>query len=131
MNYPEYFPDNCPPKEATVPSGEFYRFINSSHTSPQENDFLPWLREYPDRKYFVTKCQACGTSIFPSLDAVNNMLAQVPALRKKKIARGVLNSDLGKIQNTPSQNEKSHHTWWIPEASEPWKLFQMINLDKI
>lgn len=130
MSYPEFFPENCPPPESTLAIGEFYRFVNSIHAAPQKNDFLPWLKEYPDRKYYVTKCQACGTSIFPSLDAVNNMLAKVPALRKKKIAKGLLNSGFGKIQNTPSQTEKSHYTWWIPEGSEPWRFFQIINLDK-
>jgi hypothetical protein len=91
------------------------------------------LIEYPGRNYSsdITECQAYGTSVFPTLDAVKNMLCRVPALRKKKIARGELNSDFGRIQNTPSQNDKSHHTWWISEGSEPWKVFKIIDLGKI
>lgn len=130
MSYPDFFPENCPPSESNAASGEFFRFINKANTSPQEDDFLPWIKEFPSRQYYVTKCQACGTSVFPSLDAINNMLDEVPGLRKKKVARGVLNGDLGKIKNTPSQQEKSHHTWWIPKGSEPWKLFEIIDIDK-
>jgi hypothetical protein len=134
MNYPSYLPDECPPKESVAASGEFYRFIHPSHKSPQADDFLGWLIEYPDRPYDsnIPECQAYGTSVYPTLDAIKNMRTRVKALRKKKIARGELNSNFGVIQNTPSQNEKSHHTWWIPEAEgiEPWKVFQIIELDK-
>lgn len=47
-----------------------------------------------------------------------------------KIAKGILSGELGKIKHTPSRHEKSHHTWWIPEDSEPWNVFELIDVKK-
>lgn len=47
-----------------------------------------------------------------------------------KIAKGILSGGLGRIKHTPSRHEKSHHTWWIPEDSEPWKDFELIDANK-
>jgi hypothetical protein len=132
MIYPKHFPDNCPPGESTDASGEFYRFIKQSHQIPQPEDFFSWRIENPGKECHpdITECQACGASIYPSLDAANNMRLRIPRLKKMKIAKGTLDSKLGKIKPTPSRNEKSHHTWWIPESIEPWKVFQIVDLSK-
>lgn len=47
-----------------------------------------------------------------------------------KIAKGILSDGLGRIKHTPSKNEKSHHTWWIPENTELCKVFELIDTNK-
>jgi hypothetical protein len=34
---------------------------------------------------------------------------------------------MGKILNTPSKEDPSHHTWWLPmELEKPWELFEIV-----
>jgi hypothetical protein len=131
MNYPEHFPHDCPPDESDVASGEFYRFIKKTHEIPLQEDFLSWREENPSKPSptQIPECQACGISVYSSLDDVINLPNRIPRFRKMKVAKGSLNNDLGKIKNTPSLNTgKSHHTWWIPKNCEPWKSFKIIDL---
>ena len=46
------------------------------------------------------------------------------------ISKGILNEKLGHIKPTPSKNEKSHHTWWIPENTTPDQFFELIDTIK-
>jgi hypothetical protein len=131
MSYPKHFPDNCPPDECDVASDELYRFIKKTNKIPLPEDFLSWREENPTKPCpaTISECQACGISVYSSLDDVINLPNRIPRFRKMKIAKGSVNSDLGRIKNTPSLNTgKSHHTWWIPENSEPWKNFKIIDL---
>lgn len=117
MNYPEHFPDNCPPDESDVASGEFYRFIKKNHEIPLQDDFLSWREENLTKPCpkTIPECQACGVSVYSSLDDVIDLPKRIPRFRKMKVAKGSLNSNLGKTKNTPSRNTgKSHCTWWIP-----------------
>jgi hypothetical protein len=128
--YSKHFPDDCPPSVSKIPSGEFYRFIKKAHETPQPEDFLSWRQEFPDKECppSVSECQVCGVSIHSSLDDAKNLSLRIPRFKKMKIAKGSLNEELGRIQHTPSKNEKSHHTWWIPENTEPYKVFEIIDV---
>ncbi|MGB3419031.1 MAG: hypothetical protein WBA52_01105 [Dolichospermum sp.] len=47
--------------------------------------------------------------------------------RKKQVALGYGNSDLGVMLNTPSRKTgNDHHTWWFTANQEPWKNFLLI-----
>ncbi|MFM7371364.1 MAG: hypothetical protein ACKO2Z_26940, partial [Sphaerospermopsis kisseleviana] len=116
MIYSKNFPDQCPPSESNTASGEFYRFIKKAHPKPLPEDFLSWRQENPNKECpsGLSECQACGVSVHSCLDDAKNLSRRIPSFKNRKIARGVLNEKLGQIQPTPSRNEKSHHTWWIP-----------------
>ncbi|MGK7924251.1 MAG: hypothetical protein AB4290_03185 [Spirulina sp.] len=47
-------------------------------------------------------------------------------LASLKPAVGILNPDLGVIKATPSRLAPSHHTLWLANGAEPWKIFQVI-----
>ncbi len=132
MIYPKNFPDQCPPSESNTASGEFYRFIKKAHSKPLPEDFLSWRQENPNKECPPggSECQACGVSVHSSLDDAKNLSRRIPRFKNRKIARGVLNEKLGQIKPTPSKNEKSHHTWWIPENSEPEHFFELIDINK-
>lgn len=133
MSYPKHFPENCPPDESDIACGEFYRFIKKNQV-PLPEDFMSWREENPTKPCpaQISECQACGVSVYSSLDDVINLPNRIPRFRNMKVAKGSLNCDYGKIKNTPSQNTgKSHNTWWILENSEPWKIFKIIELINI
>jgi hypothetical protein len=126
MQWRAHLPENCPPEDAVDAVGEFYRLI--SGTTPKAADFLSYRELYPDREFLVPECQAGGLSIYPTLEGISGLIRRIPALRKKKkLAKAVLEPELGKIKNTPSGNDPTHHTWWIPEQAEPWKVFHIEN----
>ncbi|MEH2295074.1 hypothetical protein [Nostoc sp.] len=132
MTYSKHFPDDCPPSQCDIASGEFYRFIKNAHEKPQPKDFLSWRQEFPDKECptGLSECQACGVSIHSSLDDAKNLSLRIPKLKKMKVTKGFLKDELGRIKHTPSKNEKSHHTWWITEESEPWNFFEIIVVKK-
>jgi hypothetical protein len=47
-------------------------------------------------------------------------------MRKKFLAKGSLSNDMGMILHTPSSDNPSHCTWWIPIHNEPWVFFYVI-----
>ncbi|MEA5596282.1 hypothetical protein [Rivularia sp. UHCC 0363] len=116
--------------QPNVKAQKLYRFIKKVHETPQPQDFLSWGQENPNKECptSISECQACGVSIHSSLDDAKNLSLRIPRFKKMKIAKGSLSEELGRIQHTPSKNEKSHHTWWIPENTEPYKVFELIDL---
>ncbi|MEH2356492.1 hypothetical protein [Nostoc sp.] len=133
MTYSKHFPpDDCPPSQSDIASGQFYRFIKKAHERPHPKDFLSWRQEFPDKECPVglCECQACGVSIHSSLDDAKNLSLRIPRFKNMKIAKGMLSGGLGRTKHTPSRHEKSHHTWWIPEDSEPSKVFELIDANK-
>lgn len=131
MQWPDYFPDNCPPDNAREASGEVYRLVDNNPPTPE--DFQSWREQHPNEQCpkSVTECQASGLSVFTSMDDVNMARQKVKRLRKKKIAHSNLTSDLGRILHTPSQNTgESHHTWWLPIGAQPWTVCRVVDVTK-
>ena len=125
----EHLPSDCPPEEAREASNDLvYRFVTTN--PPTQQDFLSWRELNPQLPCpeKLTECQARGISVYTSKTDVDRLKRKIPVFRDKILALGNLNSQLGMIQNTPSKNAKSHHTWWFPFDSEPWTIFQVLDL---
>ena len=132
MKWRSHLPNNCPPNAAEIASGEVYRFIDNEHEEPSPEDFLSWRELNPkaDCPTSLTECQACGLSVIRSIEDVHKAPKKVPALRKMKPALGILTAELGRIQNTPSNRcGQSHHTWWVANNTEPWKVFSIVEIN--
>lgn len=131
MNYPDHFPDDCPPPSSKFAFGKFYRYIDKKHEKPLQKDFLSYRQSSPDKKPpdGVSECQYCGLSIYSSLTDAKNLSKKIPAFRKrKKLAVGTLSQEFGKIKPTPSNNTgESHHTLWLYEDSKPWEAFHIVD----
>jgi hypothetical protein len=123
MQWPDYFPDDCPPAEAQPASGQVHRLIAGQ--GPTNQDFRPYREIYPMRKFDAPECMVCGLSVYRDIADIARLKARVPAMRKRLIADGVLQPSLGKILHTPGR-EKSHHTWWTPVGAEPWLIFEVM-----
>ena len=115
MQWPDYYPENCPPKEAEPASGTVYRLVR--HNPPQAKDFLSTWEEFPGR-FPEPTIKNSGVSVYTDPQDIERLKKRIRQLKDRKTAEGELNPTLGLIQRTAGK-EKSHHTWWIPIGSEP------------
>lgn len=113
MEWPAFYPPDCPPKDANEFSGSFFRFVEND--PPNGSDFLPMIIQNPNKKY-TPLCKACGISLFKNETDLNILMRRIPAYRNKKIAHGTLNQNCGRGKHTPNQFYQSHYTWWIPDG---------------
>ncbi|RKU24562.1 hypothetical protein C6497_17215 [Candidatus Poribacteria bacterium] len=128
MQWPDFYPENCPPEEAEPASGTVYRLVR--HDPPQAEDFRTFFQENPN--FFEGKptdliCKGHGVSVYTDPEDIKQLKERSKKFKNRHIAKGELNSTLGVIQNTPSRQLKSHHTWWLPIGMEPWLVFKIIN----
>jgi hypothetical protein len=122
FTWPAHFSVNCPPAEAFIANGNFYRVVKTN--PPQPTDFRSVYEIYPERarkaveEGHQTKCETMGLSVYTDLcDAV----ACARKFRRlgKNIVRLSLTPDSGMEIHSQSRNYESHHTWWKPEGFDP------------
>ncbi len=121
--YPSYFPDNCPPDEATDEEKLLFRLCSEPTLS--EKDFIPLFNQDPTR--WENNIQAYGLSVLESIDDCIRARKKNGNLRKRYpfCASGMNNSDRGRILNTPSNANPKHYTWWVYEDVKPHTFFEM------
>lgn len=128
MQWSDYFPPNCPPKDAREPSEQVYRLIQEDF--PTTDDFLTVRQLYPNRQFPESEkeCRACAISIFTSRNDVT-VHRRTGRFKNMKVAVANLTPDSGRIKHTPSLGTKnSHHSWWVPVSVEAWSLFQAVDV---
>ena len=123
FSWPDYFPDDCPPQDSEPASGEVYRLVKSN--PPTEDDFEDYVNLYPERDFRERECRACGLSVFRDVEDASNLRDRVPAMRGHLVARGKLNSELGRMKHTPGRRQ-SHFTWWVPVGVECHRFFSVF-----
>ena len=123
MEWPDFYPANCPPAEAEPASGTVYRLVQ--HNPAEAEDFkTPW-EEYRST-FEPPTITNCGVSVHTDPRDSQRLKNRIGKFRRRQIAKGELNPTHGMIQPTPSP-EKSHHAWWIPVGAEPWVVFNIIS----
>ena len=131
MEWPHFYPENCPPAEAKPASGKVYRLVRSDPA--QAEDFRTLFEENPrwsKNKPTTTVCKGCGLSVYTDLQDIKQLKDRYKRkFGKYKIAEGELDAKFGMIQNTPAK-EESHHTWWVPVRAVPWTVFNIIGESK-
>ena len=128
MEWPNFYPANCPPAEAEPASGTVYRLVN--HDPAQEEDFKTPFEENPKRFNNKADIKNCGLSVHTDIqdsEQLKKAMKMVPRFKNSQIAEGELNPTLGLIQYTPSSEYRSHHSWWVPIGAEPWVVFKIIS----
>ena len=123
LQWPDYYPENCPPEEAEPASGTVYRLVR--HNPPQAEDFLSTWEEFPGR-FPEPTIKNSGVSVYADPQDIERLKKRIRQLKGRKTAEGELNSMHGLIQSTEGK-EKSHHTWWIPIGAEPWLVFKVVS----
>jgi hypothetical protein len=120
--WPEFFPQECPPDDSYPAIETVYRLVRIN--PPKQLDFRSHREMRPENNW-PDECEACGLSVHTDRADSERLRRRVPFFKDRLIAQGTLNPDLGKIKPTPSKtvDGTSHHTWWVPQDTEPWTVF--------
>lgn len=122
-NWPEGFPNQCPPEDAVLSHDVFFRLIDADPVV--ESDFWSHklrLDEGLDRprRNDPDPCLSVGVSVFDTADGANRARGAFGALRTKKVAAGSL-AGSGVVKKTT--RTEGHHTWWRPTGDVAWSNF--------
>ena len=127
LEWPDFYPVNCPPVAAEPASGTVYRLVR--YDPVRAEDFKTPFEENPGRFNNKPSTKSCGLSIHTDMqdsEQLKMAMKMVPRFKNTQIAEGKLNPTLGMIQHTPSSKYRSHHSWWVPIGAEPWVVFKMF-----
>ena len=127
MEWPDFYPPNCPEEGFEPASGTVYRLV--LHESVGADGFKSRFEENPRQFKNNSRrnlCRSCGLSVHTNLQDSEQLKKRVGRLRHARIAKGELNATLGVIKRTPSSTEVSHVSWWVPIGAEPWVVFNII-----
>lgn len=121
--FPAYFPEGCPPDNATDEEELLFRLCKTD--IPAAEDFLTFYQISPEK--YTGKILAYGLSVFPSEEDCDHARRKSPRLRLfQGIAYGRTDASKGKTLSTPTKNHPAHITWWIYEGVEPHTFFKGI-----
>lgn len=123
MNWPSFFPPQCPPSEAKDASAEVFRLVSSN--PPSVSDFESWAQRYP--KKWMGHCKASGLSVFTAKSDALQLVRRVPGMSAPAalIATANLSPQAGKLMHTP-RDGNSHHTWWAPADFDHTAAFKVV-----
>ena len=127
MEWPDFYPLDCPEEGFEPASGTVYRLV--LHDPVEADDFKSRFEENPRQFKNNSKrklCRACGLSVHMNPQDSEQLKNRIGRLRHARISKGELNVTLGVIKHTPSLEEESHVSWWVPVGSEPWVVFNVI-----
>jgi hypothetical protein len=127
VNWPSFFPPNCPPSESKEASVEVFRLVSSA--PPSVSDFESWAQMHP--KKWMGDCKASGLSVFTAKSDVLRMVRRVRGIVQGEsapeglIASADLTPEAGKLMPTP-RDGNSHHTWWAPAGFDHAAAFKVV-----
>jgi len=124
MDWPEHFPEYCPPEDADDTDHTVYRFVNSN--PPREDDLKSHRERFEAYDFGDKECLACGLSVYTEVNDIINAQKRVPGMAKKLIAKFELQNGDGKIKHTSTNFRDSHHTWWVPITLNGQDKFKSI-----
>lgn len=121
QNYPDYFPEGCPPDDVSVEEKVLYRFCKGDE--PTESDFISYYITNPDK--YKDNVLAFGLSVLPDIDQCKEAYRKYPFIRKyNSVARGKTNKNRGSWKTTPGRISPAHITWWVCKDVEPCDFFE-------
>ncbi len=106
MEFPDDWPQGCPPDDAEPADGVVYRLVKNK--PPTESDFLS--HHETGRLPNAPACLRCGLSVFRDLADAVHQRRLLPRLGRY-VARGELEDTHGKTRLTSGQ-QPTHTTWW-------------------
>lgn len=126
MTWGSYFPEGCPPEDASPAEGVVFRLTKGDQ--PRHGDFVPYRKNKPGDDFDGKACLASGLSVYRDYQDIVRLQNRVGGARKKKVAVTIqdLDHSHGVMKPTPSI-ESSHITWWVPETVSPAPLFRQFN----
>ncbi len=121
MEFPDGWPDECPPPDAEEASGIVFRIVKNDPPKAEDMASHHETGKLPK----APPCLRCGLSVFRDLrDAVHQRLL-LPRLGNW-IAQGTLRAEHGKTKLTTGK-QPTHTTWWVYGGVERTSLFTVVS----
>lgn len=117
-DFPDHYPDSCPPTTATDGSGVVFRIVGAD---PIQASYFVSHYDLGTGKS-AAECERRGLSVFNSYKGAQHRLHLSPHLGTR-IASGELNADAGKLS---LPNRGGHMTWWVCSGFDPVPLFSGV-----
>lgn len=125
IEWPGFFPNNCPPDDAKDTDSLVFRLVSGPTFT--KSDFRSYRETHPNRNFGKLECQACGLSVFLDYNNAVQTKLNVPGFARKQIAMCKLSPDDGAIKATPSLQDNSHHTWWMNPIFPIMEKFEIVS----
>lgn len=106
--YPPNWPDCCPPADAMLTTGTFYRAIENNPATAV--DFLNAVEAGKFQK--ADPCDRLAISLLKTWSGILNSFKLFPHRENWSIATLEVQSSHGKIKETPRTNQPDHVSWW-------------------
>lgn len=120
MNFPNTWPDGCPPDDAVDAEGDVFRIVNND--PPLADDLASHLETGKLPK--AVPCLRCGLSVFREVrDAMHQRLL-IPKLGRW-VAKGTLKAEHGRTKLTTGK-QPTHTTWWAYDGVDRAILFGIV-----
>lgn len=121
----ESLPENCPPLKAKEDRIEVYRILKEA--TPNENDFIPYAKLYPENPRYNTFCKAYAISFYDTFE--NAKIALEAAVQRGKSIGNFIGQY--EITEADGKNEytlkNGHYSTWFYSA---WS-FQNFNPSEV
>jgi len=117
MQFPSDWPDECPPVDAVIPHGDFFRAIPEE--TPKKEHFY---NSEEDGKFLAApRCKRLAISMLKTWESAKHHLELFTHKKNWFVAKVNLNDKHGKIKDSPSQKQPEHVSWWAFEGVEKEK----------
>jgi hypothetical protein len=123
IDWPDYFPIQCPPLTAVPTEKSVYRLVRNE--PPIEDDFLSNKQEAMSGVWPGKECEACGLSVLNSYDKADKTIRTYKKKFKlHKIAKGTIAQSTGVVAKTFGSG---HFTWWLYPGTTVARLFSICS----
>lgn len=126
--YPEGWPNNCPPSDAVDANGDYFRLVFSD--PPSKRDFQSYaelgLRHHED------ECLRCGLSVFRAASDAARLYRYMRKRHPKGVNLGhlVARLELSSVDGKTGQTRRqAHFTWWPYAETNRATTFRSIVMD--
>lgn len=129
--WPDYYPESCPPSDAATPTGSCYRLVKKAQIAEQDlmshlELHLKGIRFQGDKPWDDSEdCQRSGLSVHSSKEAADRKRKSSGGMRRFKIAEGRIKG-IGLMAETPRVSGDDHHTWWCEDDVDLVPLFKVV-----
>lgn len=120
--WPDFYPADCPPADAEDTGGVVFHLVTDD---PMPQSDLYNTAFHRDVFAKQDECLRVSLSCHREIEDSRELMAVVPRLSDRKVARAELEPEYGKIKQT---FDPSHHSLWIREEyySNAHQWFEVI-----
>lgn len=120
--FESYLPTGCPPMSAVHGPKLVYRLIRSPAPGPEN-----FRTVHEEGKYLsADACRRCSMSVSANIDGVRKLRRKVRYFKDHLICRGVIPSDAGVLEHTPSREDPEHCSWWPAQGVSRHHYFSVV-----